>query len=149
MTPYKLPRSSVAYQFILCSRQDTVVVLRKFNLYFPSIHSTLSSLLFFLVALTRNCHVTAFSLCIDIHSFLIDENICESRNVTIRFPCVLLLYLCFSSGHHIFLKSYSFLFLFLCYPSFGLSLSKWPLISYHIFSMLDRLVGLVVSMSDY
>ena len=36
-----------------------------------------------------------------IYSLLIDKDLCESLNKSIKFPCALLLYLCVSTGDHI------------------------------------------------
>ena len=57
-----------------------------------------------------------------IYSCLIDKDLCESRNISIKFPCVILVYLCFSSGDlFIFsLRVNPFLFLLVSYTYFGI-----------------------------
>ena len=51
-----------------------------------------------------------------IYSLLVERNPCECWNVSVKFPCTLLVYLCLSSADLFifFYKSSSLLFLFLC-----------------------------------
>jgi hypothetical protein len=53
------------------------------------------------------------------YSLLIKKDACECRNVSVKFPCTLLVYLYLLSGDLFTFSSFPFLFLFLCYPYLG------------------------------
>ena len=62
-----------------------------------------------------------FTVFTHIYSLLIDKDLCESRNISIKCPCALLVYLCLSSRDPsiFFSKFHLFIPTFLCYPYFG------------------------------
>ena len=103
-----------AYQFVLSFRYSPAVNLRQFPFSFPFIPSA-SHLFLFLThpggsysKLSRGATFTVFTY---IHSLLIEKDICDCRNVSVKLPCV---YLCLSSGDlFIFSASFVFLFIFL------------------------------------
>ena len=53
-----------------------------------------------------------------VYSILIEKDFCEFQNVSVKFPCALLVCLCLSSGDlfFLFVNNFPFLFVFLkCY----------------------------------
>ena len=105
----------LAYQFI-CP-PDVALILTSDD----SLSLLPPSLPFFLflslVALTQNCHMCSHLYCVFtyIYSLLIEKDLHECRNISVKFPCALLVYLCLLSGDFLifFSKSIPFLLLFL------------------------------------
>ena len=80
-----------------------------------------------------------------IYSFLIEEDICDRCNVSVKLPCV---YVRRSSRDlFIFCKSFLFLFLLLCYPYF--STFSFHVVSNHIFFYSLIRYGRILSVCVY
>ena len=77
-------------------------------------------------------HGDTFTVCSNINSLLIDEDLCEIRNVSIKLPCALLVHLCLSSGDlFVFSVRFSYFYSYFCYLYFGTFL-------FYVFSFLEE-----------
>ena len=95
-TPVLITAANLNFLINSFCHLHTILVLTSYNSRsaFPPSLPILS-----LVAITRNCHVAQTVLFVHIHLFsLIENDLCECPNISVKFPGALLVYLCLSSG---------------------------------------------------
>ena len=83
-----------------------------------------------------------------IYSLLFDKCLCENQKVLVKFLCALLVYFFLSSGD-LFIFSFRVSRFYSYFCVIRSSIFLFQVIFLIIISYLDRIIGLVVSMSDY